>query len=163
MADKTKARDANPDPITKEPGAHPLGVAGGAGAGAATGAAIGGAVGGPVGVLAGGAIGAVAGGLAGKGAAEAVNPTAEDAYWRKEYAGRPYASGESYDKWRPAYQHGWQSYEKNRGKKFEDVEPQLKQEWERADGGREMSWDRARNASSDAWHHVERNADKNGR
>ena len=56
---------AHPDPITGEPGAHPVGVGVGAlGAGVA-GAAIG-SIGGPVGILIGAAIGAVAGGLAGK-------------------------------------------------------------------------------------------------
>lgn len=69
-----KKRDANPDPITGEPGAHPVGVGAGATGGAVTGAAIG-AVGGPIGSAVGGAIGAVAGGLAGKGVAEAVDPT----------------------------------------------------------------------------------------
>src|SRR5687767_122437 len=49
-----KKRDANPDPITGEPGAHPVGVAGGATGGAVTGAAIG-ALGGPVGSAVGGA------------------------------------------------------------------------------------------------------------
>ena len=37
-------------------------------------------------------MGAVAGGLAGKGAAEAVNPTVEDEYWRDNYTTRPYAT-----------------------------------------------------------------------
>lgn len=69
-----KKHDSNPDPITGEPGAHPVGVAGGSTGGALAGAAIG-AVGGPVGAAVGGAIGAVAGGLAGKGVAESVNPT----------------------------------------------------------------------------------------
>lgn len=54
----------SPDPITGEPGAHPVSVGVGAlGAGAA-GAAIG-AFAGPIGMLVGAAIGAVAGGLAG--------------------------------------------------------------------------------------------------
>src|SRR4051812_45662249 len=106
MADLKKKRsdksDANRDPITKEPGAHPAGVGVGGAGGAAAGAAIGGAVGGPPGALVGGAIGAVAGGLAGKGAAEAVNPTIEDAYWRDNYKNRPYASADKYEKWKPA-------------------------------------------------------------
>ena len=59
------ADEANhPDPITGEPGAHPVGVGVGAiGAGLA-GAAIG-AIAGPLGALVGAAIGAVAGGIAG--------------------------------------------------------------------------------------------------
>ena len=108
MADPKKP-DANRDPITGAPGAHPVGVGAGATGGGATGAAIGGAVGGPVGAVVGAAVGAVAGGLAGKGAAEAVNPTVEDAYWRDNYKTRPYASGGTYDQYRPAYQHGWES------------------------------------------------------
>src|SRR5262245_30093610 len=106
--DPKPAPDANPDPITGAPGAHPLGVGGGAAGGAAIGAAVG-AVGGPVGVAVGSAVGGVAGGLAGKAAAEAVNPTVEDAYWRANYASRPYAkAGRTYESYRPAYRAGWE-------------------------------------------------------
>ena len=60
----------HPDPITGEPGAHPVGVGVGAiGAGLA-GAAIG-AIAGPLGALVGAAIGAVAGGIAGHEVASA--------------------------------------------------------------------------------------------
>src|ERR687891_2825168 len=106
--DKNRNADANRDPITGAPGAHPVGTGVGATGGGAAGAAIGAAVGGPVGAAVGLAAGAVAGGLAGKGAAEAVNPTAEDTYWRDNYKTRPYATaGTSYDQYRPAYQYGW--------------------------------------------------------
>ena len=54
----------SPDPITGEPGAHPVGVGVGALSAGVAGAAIG-AIGGPIGVLVGAAIGAIAGGLAG--------------------------------------------------------------------------------------------------
>lgn len=169
MADLKKKRepDANRDPITKEPGAHPVGVGAGGAGGAAAGAAIGGAVAGPPGALVGGAVGAVAGGLAGKGAAEAVNPTMEDTYWRDNYKTRPYVKGETYDRWKPAYQHGWESYGRYRGKKFEDVEPNLRTDWEKRNESRELGWDRAKDATRDAWHRVERaipgDADKDGR
>ena len=54
-------------------------------------------------------IGAVVGGLAGKGAAEAVNPTAEDAYWRDAYVGEPYYNdGLGYEDYAPAYRAGYQ-------------------------------------------------------
>ena len=65
----------NRDPITGEPGAHPVGTGVGAAAGGiAAGAAVG-SVAGPVGTVVGAAVGAVAGGLAGKGVAEKVDPT----------------------------------------------------------------------------------------
>jgi phage tail tape-measure protein len=95
---KPKATDTNRDPITDEPGAHPVGVGIGAAAGgAAAGAALGAAAG-PVGTVAGAVVGGVAGGLAGKGIAEEINPTAEDAYWKEHYRDRPYITkGTKYD------------------------------------------------------------------
>jgi len=80
----TPAGDRHTDPISGAPGAHPVGAGIGAAAGgAATGAAIG-AIAGPVGAFIGVAVGAVVGGLAGKGVAEMIDPTAAEAYWRKE-------------------------------------------------------------------------------
>ena len=168
MADDKKAGgDANRDPITKTPGAHPIGVGAGGTGGAAAGAAIGGAVGGPPGALIGGAIGAVAGGLAGKGAAEAVNPTVEDAYWRDNYKTTAYAKADKYERWRPAYEHGWSSYGRYRGKTFDQAEPELRRDWEKSQYAAELGWEKAKNASRDAWHHVERampgDADNDGR
>ena len=68
---------AHPDPITGEPGAHPIGVGVGALSAGAAGAAIG-SIGGPIGVLIGAAIGAVAGGLAGKEVATTPEERATD-------------------------------------------------------------------------------------
>src|SRR5688500_4598940 len=78
-----KNKDANRDPISGEPGSHPVGTgvgavaggAAGAAAGAATGAAVGTAGAGPIGTGIGAAVGAIVGGLAGHGAAEGLNPT----------------------------------------------------------------------------------------
>ncbi|MGV3774739.1 MAG: DUF2382 domain-containing protein [Verrucomicrobiales bacterium] len=75
--------DANRDPITGEPGSHPVGTgvgaavggAGGAAAGAAAGAALGTAGAGPVGTAVGAVAGAIAGAAAGHGTAEGLNPT----------------------------------------------------------------------------------------
>src|SRR5688572_24339341 len=104
------APDRNRDPISGASGAHPIGTGAGAASGAVTGAAIGTVVGGPVGFAVGGAAGAVVGGLAGKGVAEVVNPTAEDTYWRANYASRPYSTaGTKYDTLQPAYRYGWES------------------------------------------------------
>jgi hypothetical protein len=163
---KEEADDLNADPITGSPGSHPVGTAIGATSGAAAGAAIG-SVAGPIGTVLGTAIGAVAGGLAGHGAAEAINPTIEEEYWRRTYATRPYVrSGSDYDTYRPAYQYGWESYARFQGRRFDEVEPELRSDWEgRRDPG--LSWDNAREAVRDAWHRVERklpgDADKDGR
>ena len=150
----TDPTDENPDPITGEPGAHPVGTGiGAAGAGAA-GAAIGGVVGGPIGAVVGAVIGAVSGGLVGKGAAESVNPTVEDEYWRSNHRSRDYvAPDHTYDDYQPAYRTGYEGFERYGAeeKTFEEVEPDLKRDYETTHAGRGLSWDQARDASRDAY------------
>ena len=147
----SKKRDWNEDPITGEPGAHPVGVGVGTAGGAAAGAAVG-SVAGPVGTVAGAIIGGVTGGLAGKAAAEGIDPTAEDAYWRKNYRKREYVQkGEKYDTYRPAYQYGWESGSKYSGKTFDKVESKLAKDWDKARGNTGLAWDRARDAVRDAF------------
>jgi hypothetical protein len=153
MDNKNKPHDSNPDPITGEPGAHPVGVAGGATGGAVAGAALG-AIGGPIGAAVGGAIGAVAGGLAGKGAAEAVNPTEEDAYWRANHASRPYfKTGKTYDDYSPAYKYGWESAGRPEyaGRRFEDVENDLSRGWDKVKGKTQNEWAEMKHATRDAF------------
>jgi hypothetical protein len=153
------AEDANRDPITGAPGAHPVGVGVGAVGGGATGAAIGAVVAGPIGAGVGAVVGAVAGGLAGKGVAEAIDPTVEHAYWRSEYSKRPYtAKGSSYEQYAPAYQYGWESYtghSKNR-QTFDALEPELRTGWERRRENQKLSWDDAKAATRDAWERLEK-------
>ena len=107
---KIETTDSNRDPITGEPGSHPVGTGVGSAGGAATGMGIGAVVGGPVGAVIGGVVGAVAGGALGHVAAEAIDPTAETTYWRNTYSTRPYATPAStFDDYEPAYRYGWES------------------------------------------------------
>ncbi|HYE33252.1 MAG TPA: hypothetical protein VEH27_17625 [Methylomirabilota bacterium] len=160
--------DANRDPITGAPGAHPVGTGLGAGGGGAAGAAIGAAVAGPVGAAVGLAAGAIAGGIAGKGAAEAVNPTVEDAYWRENYnRGDWYDRNYTYDDYSPAFRTGYEGYSRYQGKTFEQVEPSLQSDYERVKGKSRLGWENAKGATRAAWHRVERaipgDADRDGR
>lgn len=147
-------RDLNRDPITDEPGAHPVGTGIGATGGAVAGAAAG-ALGGPVGVAIGGVVGAVVGGLAGKAAAEAVNPTAEEAYWRENYTRESYYDkSRTFDDYAPAYRLGLTGRTR-----YEDdwsaVEPRLASEWDTARAGSSLSWPEALPASRAAWDRVD--------
>ena len=160
--DKDMVVDTNPenlDPITKEPGSHPVGTGVGSAGGAATGAIVGGAVGGPVGAAVGGAIGAVVGGAAGHAAGEAVNPTVEAEYWRKNFKNRPYyRSGKEYSEYEPAYRYGWESAgrEEYAGKKFAEVEPELERNWNSTEGSA-GPWSDSREITRDAWRRVRGN------
>lgn len=149
--------DANADPITGEPGAHPIGTGiGAAGAGTA-GAAIGGVVGGPVGAAIGAVVGSVVGGLAGKSVAEQVNPTMEEEYWRNNYSTRTYVDKkERYEDYQPAYRTGYEGFSRygSSGRAYDEVEPDLRRDYE-ANHGTGMAWDKAKHAVKDAWHRVE--------
>lgn len=165
--EKRDAADMNPDPITGAPGSHPVGTGIGAAGGAAAGAAIGSAAG-PVGALVGAAVGAVAGGLAGKATAEAIDPTAEEAYWRDNYRSRPYAdSSATYETYAPAYQYGWESKARYPGRKYSEVESDLASGWGKSKGAAKLGWDKAKHATRDAWNRVERalpgDADRDGK
>jgi len=155
-----RQREAAPDPehrdpITGTPGAHPVGVGAGAAAAGVAGAAIGGAIGGPIGAMAGAAIGVAAGGLGGKAAAEAVNPTLEDEWWRAAYPTRPYASHEvPYETYRPAYNYGWQARMMHGDMTWEQIEPNLAAGWEQARGDSKLPWSDARHAAKDAWDRI---------
>ena len=159
--------DLNRDPITGEPGSHPVGTGVGAAGGAAAGAAIG-AIGGPVGMAVGGVVGAIAGGLTGHAVAESIDPTAEDAYWRENYSTRPYAERNlPYEDYQPAYRTGYEGRTRYDGKKYEQVESDLQRDYEKSKGSSSLTWDRAKAATRDAWHRVERvlpgDADGDGR
>lgn len=149
-------RDINADPLTGEPGAHPVATGVGAAGAGAAGAAIGGAVGGPVGAAVGAVIGAVAGGYGGKAVGEVIDPTAEDAFWREEHERQSWAGSESrFEDYQPAYRAGYQGYDRHAGTggRFEDAETQLHADYER-DGGR-VPWEKARAATRAAWNRVE--------
>lgn len=163
MADEVKKQhnpDANPDPISGEPGAHPVGTGVGAASAGAIGTAIGGAVGGPVGAVVGAAVGAVAGGLAGKSVAERIDPTVEDAYWRDNYNSRPYYEQDyTYDDYSPAYRTGYEGYGTyyEPGMTYDQAEPHLRRDYEERHGNTaRLGWEKAKHATRDAWDRVER-------
>lgn len=147
----------NADPITGEPGAHPVGTGLGAAVGGAVTGAAAGAAGGPVGAAIGAVAGGVAGGYAGKAIAEEIDPTVETDYWRGAYEERPY-----YDESRPfermesAYRFGWESYTPDVG--WDEREAELAARWQQEhdpnDEDVDLTWDEARVAARDAYDRV---------
>jgi hypothetical protein len=160
MAKSPSDKAANRDPISKKPGAHPVGTGVGAAAGgvagvagaAAAGAAAGSAAG-PVGTAAGLAVGAVVGGLAGKGVAEKINPTRELEYWRGAYQTQPYYNAEySFEEdYAPAYRLGYESYPMHQGRSFSEAESDLQSGWEKTKGKSRLSWEHAKEATRAAY------------
>lgn len=146
----------NADPITGEPGAHPIGTGVGAGGGAVVGATVG-LVAGPLGALVGGTIGAVVGGLAGSAAGEAIDPTHEEVYWRGAHSSAPYYTDQdNYDRdYASAYRIGYESRSQyGRDSQFEDAEPDMAQRWEAVKGESRLKWADAKHAARQAWNRI---------
>jgi hypothetical protein len=79
----------------------------------------------------------------------------EDAYWRQNYARRPYVeAGRGYDYYSPAYRFGFDASERYRGKAWNDVEPDLEREWDRYEFRGQSTWAQIKNAVRDAWDRV---------
>lgn len=145
-------------------GAAVGGVAGGATAGA-----LAGGVTGPVGAAIGAAVGAVAGAVMAKKAAD---PAIEDKYWKDNHTSRPYAQKDiGWEHYQPAYRHGVESYNRNPDRSFDDLEPEMSRDWNRARGNSSLEWESARPAARDAWDRVKNagerlipgDSDKDGR
>ena len=155
MSNRESTPDANRDPITGTPGAHPVGVAAGGTAGALAGAAIG-SLFGPIGTLVGGGIGAVGGAAGGKSLAERVDPTAEVEYWRQDAGQRDYYQRDrDFDRdyappiaWAP-------SIAMKRDARMERAESQLKSLWDET-AANPADWERARPAVEDAYTRADR-------
>lgn len=150
-----RSGELNEDPVSGETGAHPVGTGLGAALGGAAAGAAAGALAGPAGAVAGAIVGGVAGGYAGKAAAEFIDPTVEDAYWKAEYQRRPYHNQKySYDHYHPAYRAGWEAYDGTTRADWTEREPSARERWESEGGPEHMSWEEARLAAMDAYDRV---------
>lgn len=146
-----KEYDLNLDPISKEPGAHPVGTGIGAAMGGVAAGAAAGMVAGPVGAVVGGVAGAIAGGLGGKEAAEALDPTAEEAYWRDNHTQEDYyETGRPFDDYAPAYRLGVEGRRDYPGS-FEEAEMRLADRWDTYRERSTLDWSQARLASRASW------------
>ncbi len=105
---------------------------------------------GPIGAAVGAAMGALAGGLIGKGAAEMLNPTIEDSYWREHFQSEPYYDpAHTYDDYSPAYRAGYMHYSPERT--FEEAEPELVGHYQTYRGKSQLEWEKAQHATRAAW------------
>ena len=78
----------------------------------------------------------------------------EDEYWRDNYSDRPYVSQNSdYETWRPAYRYGFESAHRYSGKRWQDVESDLRTGWDKYEhrGDQRSTWEQIKDAVRDGW------------
>ncbi|MCG2591820.1 hypothetical protein LZ009_03410 [Ramlibacter sp. XY19] len=84
----------------------------------------------------------------------AINPTAEEAYWRDAYRREPYYRAEfSYEDYSPAYRVGYTGPVRRHGE-FDELEHALKDDFQRVRGRSRLRWEEAREATRAAWRRV---------
>ena len=150
-ADSITDKESNQVPDMNEANDHPVGTSIGT---------VGGVAAGSAGAVVGGIVGGIIGGVAGNEASDAINPVEEDAYWREQHRDSPYfhESRSTYDDldydrdYRSAYEVGY----KNRplfdsDTHFEQVETELRTQWEAIKGPSRLDWEQAKYAAKDAW------------
>jgi hypothetical protein len=97
-------------------------------------------------------VGGVAGAYSGRGVAEAVNPTAEEKFWRENHSAQEWAKeGSTYEQYAPAYRTGYEGVMKYAGKQYHEIEADLARDYEKNDANPAIPWDRARPAVRGAW------------
>jgi hypothetical protein len=141
----------NADPITNEPGSHPIETGIGAAALGAVAGMAGGAIGGPVAAAIGTAVGAVAGGYAGRGLGEYIDPTTEDNWLCDHFESASYVEkGDTFKDFHAAYRFGATAEAKYGDAGIDLMDEQLQREWE-ASKDNKMPWFKAKGAVKDAY------------
>jgi hypothetical protein len=147
---KPAAREARREPLVPDPVKEQVGAHSAAGA-------VSGQVFGPLGSLAGAIGGAAAGSAAGLATGGSsgepdFDPTPFEGFWREHFASRPYAQGDSYERFEPAYRFGIVSYaETDHPMSWEEVARPLQARWESHPASSSLPWRVARDAIRDAW------------
>jgi len=80
----------------------------------------------------------------------------EDAYWRGNWRTRPYAAsgGSDYDYYRPAYRYGVESAGRYADRDWNEVESDLRSNWNTYEHRGESTWEQMKDAVRDAWDRV---------
>lgn len=133
-------------------GGQAVGTSVGGLSGAVTGAAIGTAIGGPAGAIIGGIAGLAVGAVSGSAIADLNRE--DEMYWQNNFQSRPYVQqGDTYQTYADAYRFGGQTAENEqyRGKTFDEVEADIRANYEQTPAGANLAYDRARGAINDAY------------
>lgn len=81
--------------------------------------------------------------------------TADENFWRTNYASRPYASDDrGFEYYRSAYRYGHDSAKRHGASRWNDVEDDVRRGWEKFEGRGERAWEQISGAVRDAWDRV---------
>lgn len=81
--------------------------------------------------------------------------TEDENFWRTNYASRPYASSDQgFEVYRSAYRYGHDAARQHHGRRWHDVEAELRNGWQAFENRGERAWEQMKGAIQDAWNRV---------
>ena len=76
-------------------------------------------------------------------------------WWRDNFRNRPYVSADRrFEDYEPGYRFGYESANRYRGKNWNDVETNLRTDWDRFEGRGSSTWENIKDSVRDAWDSV---------
>lgn len=76
----------------------------------------------------------------------------DQSWWRENFKDRPYVSADrSFEYYEPGYRFGYESANRYRGRQWNDVEPNLRTDWDHYEGRGNSAWENVKDAVHDAW------------
>jgi hypothetical protein len=81
--------------------------------------------------------------------------TTEEDYWRTNYSNRPYiGQNRDFDYWKPAYRYGYESANRHHGRKWDEVESDLRTGWDKYEHRGMSTWEQIKDAVRDGWNRL---------
>ncbi|MEO8195055.1 MAG: hypothetical protein ABI681_14475 [Gemmatimonadales bacterium] len=73
-------------------------------------------------------------------------------WWRDNFRNRPYATADRrFEDYEPGYRFGYLAANRYRGCTWNDVESNIRTDWDRFEGRGQSSWENMKDAVRDAW------------
>ena len=79
------------------------------------------------------------------------NWTDEDRYWRTNFSSRPYAADRDYNTLSGGYRYGVEAANRYPGRSWNDVESDLRRDWDTYQYRGGSTWEQIKDAVRDAW------------
>jgi len=81
--------------------------------------------------------------------------TRDRSWWQENFRNRPYVSADrGFEDYEPGYRFGYQSVSRYRGKNFNEIEPNLRSDWNSFEGKGQSTWENMKDAVRDAWENL---------
>lgn len=80
--------------------------------------------------------------------------TDEERYWRENYGARPYAGGKTFDTLSGGYRYGAEAANQYPGRSWNEIEPDLRREWNTYQYRGQSTWEDIKDAVRDAWDRI---------